>query len=579
MRACTQATTISNLFELPYSHSSMKEKIIKFLSQQTKFSAERIEQTLEVPKDPSLGDYAFPCFILAKEKKKAPQAIAQELASTKKLPQGILKLQAVGPYLNIFVDTLATAHKTLQTILTQKDNYGNGKRAKGETILIECSSPNIAKPFGIGHLRSTIIGASLARIAQAQGAKVKTLNYLGDWGTQFGKLIVGYKRWGDAKQLKTNPIAHLLDLYVKVSADPTLEDASREAFAKLEQGDPEYLKLWKQFKELSVVEFKEIYALLGVDFDIYSGESLYNTQKEDVLQELKKKKLLKKDQGAEMVDLENYGLGVALIQKSDGTTLYATRDIAAAQDRQKKYKFTQMWYEVGAEQKLHFRQLFKLLELLGNTWAAGLTHIDHGLYLDQDGKKFATRKGKTVFMKDILEETQELATHEVMKREKVNKKEVATRAQAIARAAIIYGDLKNNRTHDMVFDLDRFLAFEGDTGPYLLYAYARARSVLIKAQYKPGKASIPTALAPSEKALITKLAQFPEVCQQAYEQRTPHVIAGYAFQLAQTFNEFYHAEQIIGSKEQTQRCALTQAYTQTLKNALLLLGIEPLEAM
>ena len=557
----------------------MKDVVIQFLVKQTKLSAERLDQVLEVPKDPTLGDYAFPCFPLAKEQKKAPHIIAQELAQTKKLPPGILKLHAVGPYLNIFIDSLATAHETLATILKQKETYGQGKAAQKETILIECSSPNIAKPFGIGHLRSTIIGSSLARIAAGQGAKVKTLNYLGDWGTQFGKLIIGYERWGDTKKLKADPITHLLDLYVKVSADPTLEDAARAAFAKLEQGDKKYLILWKQFKELSLVEFTEIYAQLGVTFDVYSGESLYNTQKDAVLTELKTKKLLKKDQGAEIVDLEPYGLGVALIQKSDGTTLYATRDIAAAQDRQKKYKFTQMWYEVGAEQKLHFRQLFKLLELLGNKWATGLTHIDHGLYLGEDGKKFATRKGKTVFMKDILKEAQDLATHEVMKREKLSKKEVATRAQAIARAAIIYGDLKNNRTHDMVFDLDRFLAFEGDTGPYLLYAYARARSVLAKAKYKPGKALKLTALTSSEKALITKLAQFPEACQQAYEQRTPHVIAGYAFQLAQAFNEFYHAEQIIGSTEQAQRCTLTQAYTQTLKNALLLLGIEPLEAM
>ncbi|MSS75279.1 arginine--tRNA ligase [Candidatus Pacearchaeota archaeon] len=557
----------------------MKDVVIQFLVKQTKLSAERLDQVLEVPKDPTLGAYAFPCFSLAKEQKKAPHVIAQELAQTKKLPPGILKLQAVGPYLNIFIDMLTTAHETLATILKQKEKYGQGKAAQKETILIECSSPNIAKPFGIGHLRSTIIGSSLARIASGQGAKVKTLNYLGDWGTQFGKLIVGYERWGDTKKLKADPITHLLDLYVKVSADPTLEDAARAAFAKLEQGDKKYLAFWKQFKELSLVEFTEIYAQLGVTFDVYSGESLYNTQKDAVLTELKTKKLLKKDQGAEIVDLELYGLGVALIQKSDGTTLYATRDIAAAQDRQKKYKFTQMWYEVGAEQKLHFRQLFKLLELLGNTWAQGLTHIDHGLYLGEDGKKFATRKGKTVFMKDIVEEAQELATHEVMKREKLSKKEVATRAQAIARAAIIYGDLKNNRTHDMVFDLDRFLAFEGDTGPYLLYAYARARSVLTKAQYKPGKSLKLTKLTASEKALITKLAQFPEACQQAYDQRTPHVIAGYAFQLAQAFNEFYHAEQIIGSTAQASRCTLVQAYTQTLKNALLLLGIEPLEAM
>lgn len=556
----------------------MKDQVLSFLAKATKLSSTQLETILEVPKDAALGDYALPCFILAKEQKKAPHLIAQDLAKTK-LSKEITKLQAVGPYLNIFIDTTSTAQETLTTILKQKEKYGQGKVAQKETILIECSSPNIAKPFGIGHLRSTIIGASLARIARTQGAKVKTLNYLGDWGTQFGKLIVGYQRWGNEKKLKTDPISHLLELYVKVSQDDTLEEEARQAFAQLEQGNKKYLALWKQFKEVSLIEFNELYAQLGVAFDIYSGESFYNTQKDEILKELKVKKLLKKDQGAEIVDLESQGLGIALIQKSDGATLYATRDLAAAYDRQQKYKFTQMWYEVGAEQKLYFKQVFTILTLLGNAWAKGLAHIEHGLYLDQDGKKFATRKGKTVFMKDILEEAQELAAAEVQKREKLSNKEVQKRAQAIARAAIIYGDLKNNRTHNMVFDLDRFLSFEGDTGPYLLYAYARARSVLTKANYKQSKVPKLATLTPTEKALITKLAQFPEATLQAYEQRTPHVIAGYAFQLAQTFNEFYHAEQIIGSKEQVQRCALVEAYTQTLKNALSLLGIDPLEAM
>ena len=557
----------------------MKDVVSSFLAQTTKRPLAQIEFLLEVPKDTTRGDYALPCFTLAKTHKKAPALIAQELAQTTKLPKGIIKLQAVGPYLNIFIDTNSAAQETLATILKQKDRYGKGTRAKNEHILIECSSPNIAKPFGIGHLRSTIIGSSLANSARFQGAKVTTLNYVGDWGTQFGKLIVGYEKWGDPKKLKQDSLAHLLDLYIKVSSDETYEEAARNAFVKLEQGNKKYVQLWKQFKELSLAEFKEIYAQLGVTFDVYSGESLYNTAKEEVLKELQKKKLLKKDQGAEIVDLEKYNLGVALIQKSDGTTLYATRDIAAAKDRQKTYKFTEMWYEVGSEQKLYFRQLFKLLELLGYSWAQKLIHLDHGLYLDQDGKKFATRKGKTVFMKDILEEAQELARAEISKREKLPIKELARRATLIARAAIIYGDLKNNRTHDMVFDLDRFLSFEGDTGPYLLYAYARAQSLLEKATYKAGKAPKLTALAPSEKALITKLAHFPATCQQAYEQRAPHILASYAFQLAQAFNKFYHAEQIIGSKEQTQRCALVGAYAQVLKNALLLLGITPLASM
>jgi len=346
------------------------------------------------------------------------------------------------------------------------------------------SSPNIAKPFGIGHLRSTIIGESLSRICYFMGYKTIKVNYLGDWGTQFGKLIVGYKKYGSASKLKKDPINHLLELYVKVSNNPDLEQESRDWFRKLESGDKEALKLWKLFRKLSLEDFSRIYALLNVKFDVISGESLYNNKMDSTIKELESKNLLKESEGAKVVDLEKYGLGICLIKKSDGATLYATRDLTATLDRYKKYKFERMIYEVGSEQKLHFNQVFKVLELLGHSWEKNCIHVDHGLYLGKDGKKLATRKGTNFFMYDILDETISLAKKEIAKREKLSNSELDKRAKQIALAAIIYGDLKNYRTNDITFDIDRFLEFEGNTGPYLLYTYARARSILRKAKYK-----------------------------------------------------------------------------------------------
>lgn len=554
----------------------MKEYVEKILEQAGVPEQARVH--VEIPINPELGDYAFPCFSLAPLWKKNPVQIAQELQRKIQPTKEISAIQATGPYLNFFINHVLQTKTVLTAILKQKETYGSGKSAHGKNIVIECSSPNIAKPFGIGHLRSTIIGSSLASIARSQGAHVTTLNYLGDWGTQFGKLIVGYERFGNAKKLKQDATKHLLELYIKVNADPTLEQPARDAFKKLEEGNTKYLALWKQFKEASLKEFEEVYQQLGVSCDVLSGESFYNKKKEAVLDMLKKKKLLKTDEGAEIVDLQAYGLGVCLIQKSDGTTLYATRDIAAALDRQKKYKADELWYEVGGEQRLHFQQVFKLLALLGNSWAKNCYHIDHGLYLDQDGKKFATRKGKTVFMKDILTETIELAEKEILKRTKLTKKELQKRSRAIARAAIIYGDLKNYRGQDSIFDIDTFIRFEGDTGPYILYSYARAQSIIRKSKGKHTMI-LPKQLTKTEKKLSTLLTQFPIIVQKAYEQKAPHHIAVYAFQLAQAFNEFYHAEHVIESEQEAFRIALVQAYAQTLKNALTLLHIPVIDAM
>ncbi len=556
----------------------MKETIAKILGEATGLAPGNILALLEVPKNASHGDYSLPCFMLSKIYRKNPKDIALELAKKVKLTREIAKVYTLGPYLNFTLNKDLLTQQVVKQILKEKEKYGSSKSGKGKTAVIEFSSPNIAKPFGIGHLRSTIIGNSLAQLASFQGYKVRKINYLGDWGTQFGKLLLGYKKWGDKKKLKENPVKHLLNLYVKVSADKSLEEGARLEFQKLEKGDASALNLWKKFRKLSLDAFKQIYQQLGISFDVWSGESEYQKKElSKVMNLLKEKDLLKESEGALVVDLQSSGLGVCLIEKTDGTTLYATRDIAAAIDRYKKYSFDIMFYEVGAEQKLHFKQVFKILGTLGFAWASNCKHIEHGLYLDSDGKKFATRKGKTVFMEDILSETKELARKEILKREKLAEKELEKRASVIARAAIVFGDLKNYRVHDVVFDLDRFVLFEGDTGPYLLYTYARAQSILRKA--KKSKADNQGSLSQVEQELITLLSQFPEIAEKAYKECAPNYIAHYAFNLAQSFNTFYHSEQVIGGKNEAFKLQLVKATSQVLKNALSLLGIPVLERM
>ena len=536
-----------------------------------------IAELIEIPKERSRGDYAFPCFVLAKAMKKNPNEIAREIAGKIK-SKDFEKVEAVGPYVNFFLDSKKNTSEILDKIAKEKNKYGSQNIGNGKKIIVEMSSPNIAKPFGIGHLRSTIIGNSISRIAEFCGYKTVKINYLGDWGTQFGKMIVGYKRFGKAQELKKDPINYMLNLYIQGNKEE-FEQEARDWFKKLEDGNKEATRLWKSFKEISLKNFKEIYKFLGIEFDVISGESLYNKKMQNVFDELMKKNLLVRSEGALIVDLEKEKLGVALIKKTDGATLYATRDLAAAIDRYEKYKFHKMIYEVGQEQKLHFKQFFKILELMGYEWAKDCIHVDHGLYLGQDGKKFATRKGKTVLMEEVLDETVSLAKEEIKKRSStISLKELDERARKIAISAIFYGDLKNYRSHDIVFDIDRFLSFEGDTGPYLVYSYARANSILNKAKLKAGKLQVMN-VNDHEKKLVTELSKFPEVVKNSYEQLAPNLVANYSYQLAQTFNEFYHACLVIGSEEETFRIALVKAFVQVLGNALHLLGIEPLKEM
>lgn len=530
---------------------------------------EDVSDILEIPADSSKGDIALPCFFLSKKLKKSPVVIAEELADKIKLSGIFSKVENVGPYLNFFLDKNLYSQRLIEEIFSLKGNYGRNAIGKSKNVVVEYSSPNIAKSFGIGHLRSTLIGNAIANIHEFNDYKVIRINYLGDWGTPFGKILFGYEKFGNKKLLKKDPVKHLFDLYVKMNKEDTYDNESKEYFKRLESGDKELVKQWKLFRELSIKEFKEIYSLLGVKFDVYSGEADYNSKLESVIKELTKKKLLVEDDGANVVKLDE--LGVALIQKSDGSSLYMTRDIATAIDRYKKYKFDKMIYEVGSEQKLHFRQLFKVLDLMGNKWGRDCVHIAHGMYLGEDGKKFSTRKGKTVLMKDVLNETIKLAERSIKGR-----KVSPNAAKEIAKAAIIYGDLKNQPGRDAIFNIDKFLEFSGDTGPYLLYTYARANSIVDNLKIRKFSDVI---LEKNEFELIKKMGEFPSIVKNSMENINPSLVSHYSYELCQTFNEFYHSCKVIDSSNEAFRINLVKSFMIVLKNSLSLLGINVVKRM
>ena len=559
--------------------------IIKKALKQIKvdLTKEEIEKLIEVPPKLDMGDYAFPCFFMAEELKMSPHEIALELREKiGNIPVTDLDdVQVVGPYLNFFINRKNLARKVIWETITKKTKYGSCKIGERKKITIDFSHPNIAKPFGIGHLRSTIIGNSIANIVDFLGYNSVRLNYLGDWGSQFGKVLYGFEKYGSEAKLMKNPIKHLLDIYVKVSKSKRNEEPSREAFKKLEQRDKKSLLLWKLFRNLSLKEFEKIYKIFNIKFDSYSGEAAVAKYVPRIIKELKDKELLKKSQGAMIVDLKQYGLDIIIIQKSDGTTTYAARDLASAIKRYEKYNFEKMIYQVGQEQKLYFQQIFKILELMGYDWAQNCIHSEHGLYLGKDGKKFSTRKGKTVFMDEILKKTKTLTAREIKKRfPKIKKKDLDERALKVAIAAIFYGDLKNNKKNNIIFDLKTFTSFDGNTGPYILYTYARAGSILKKAEIKKitSKFNIPN-LEEKELELIKKLSQFSEAVIDSFTHLNPSIISNYCYQICQKFNEFYQSCPVIKSDNSMFRLSLVESFRQILRNALHLLGIDVLEEM
>jgi len=553
------------------------EKVLK--KKKIKISRQEIESKVEIPPNVGMGDYAFPCFFLSEQLKDSPHQIALELRSQigTENPTDFDDIQTKGPYINFFLDRKNLARKVVWEAITNKKNYGKSKIGKSKKIVFEYSSPNIAKPLGIGQLRTTIIGNSLANIAEFLGYKTIRINYLGDWGTQFGRILFGFDKFGNHEMLLKDPLNHLMKVYVKASKK-IYDEKAKEWFRKLEEKDKTAKMLWKIFKDKSIEELEKIYSELGIKFDLYSSESEAAKYSKEILGILEKKQLTKKSKGALIVDLKKYNLDVLILVKSDGATTYALRDLAEAINRYKKYKFTSMVYEVGQEQSLYFKQVFKILELIGNKWAKDCTHVDHGLYLDKNRKKFSTRKGKTIFVRDIFEQTKKLAEKEIKKKfSRISQEELDKRASKVAVAAIFYGDLKNSRKNNIIFDPSRFVSFEGDTGPYILYSYARATSIVKKSK-EPGKFKI-NELEKIELELVQKILQFSDAVVKSFASMSPSMIANYSYELAKSFNEFYHSCPVIGSENESFRLALVEAFRIVLRNALHLLGIETLEEM
>lgn len=534
---------------------------------------------IEKPKFEEQGDLAFPCFTLAKELRKAPNIIAQELAE--KIDHPILeKVVADGPYVNAFLNKRMVSKHALTSILKDGSAYGSINYAEKKNITIDFSSPNIAKPFSMGHLRSTVIGNSLANIVEKCGYQAIRINHLGDWGTQFGKLIMAYKLWGNEARVKEEPIQELLKLYVQFHAeaenDSRLEDDARAWFKKLEDGNEEALSLWTWFRDESLQEFGKIYNLLGVHFDSYHGEAFYNDKMERIVSRLEESDLLQVSDGAEVVDLAEHDLAPCLIKKSDGATLYATRDLTAAIYRQETYEFERSYYVVGHEQSLHFEQIFLVLQKLGYDWAKQLTHIPFGFIL-KDGKKMSTRKGKVVLLEEVIQEAIRLA-EQIIAEKNPSLQNKADIAEVVGVGAIIFHDLKNDRQNNIEFSLEDMLKFEGATGPYVQYTHARACSILRKAEYED---TATKGLNDSYSWSVVKLLmEFPAAIERSFNYQAPSQIAKYLIDLSQEFNKYYGNIKILSEDEELEsRLGLVKATTIVLKEGLRLLGVKAPDEM
>lgn len=559
-----------------------KQQVVQALAQALPdVDAHDIETKIERPKDSQNGDFAFPTFFLAKTQHKAPQMIAADLIEA--IDQnGFEKVVVAGPYINFFLDKGQIAAEILQAILADPENYGNSDLGNAGNVPIDMSSPNIAKPMSMGHLRSTVIGNSLAKILTKVNYNPIKINHLGDWGTQFGKLMAAYKMWGSEEEVKADPINTLQKYYVRFHQEdkenPELDDDARAWFKKLEDGDEEATHLWKWFRSESLKLFMKIYDLLGIDFDSYNGEAFYNDKMDEVVQMLEDKGLLQESKGAEIVDLEKYNLNPALIKKTDGATLYITRDLAAAIYRKRTYDFVQSLYVVGNEQQNHFKQLKAVLKELGFDWADDIHHIPFGL-ITQGGRKLSTREGRVILLENVLNDAISLARKQIAEKnpDLKNAEEVA---QQVGVGAVVFHDLKNERLNNFDFDLEEVVRFEGETGPYVQYAHARSQSILRKAG-NPDLTTANLALGdPAAWEIIKSLGQFGEIIQRAAREYEPSVIAKYALQLAKEFNQYYaHTKILVEDDEKMARLALVEAVSDVLKSALELLGVQAPDEM
>ena len=542
---------------------------------------ETIYSLLEKPKSSEMGDIAFPAFSLAKVERKAPQAIAKDIVE-KLDTTGFEKVVATGPYVNFFLDKDAISHQVLTDVIAEKDQYGQLNIGQGRNVTIDMSSPNIAKPFSVGHLRSTVIGDALANIHGKLGFNPIRINHLGDWGKQFGMLIVAYKLWGDKTAVEADPISELLKLYVRINAEaeekPELDEEARQWFKKLEDGDQEALELWQWFRDESLVEFNRIYEKLDVHFDSFNGEAFYNDKMDEGIQILEEKGLLQESKGALIVDLERYNLPPALIRKTDGATLYITRDIATAMYRKRTYDFVKSIYVVGQEQINHFKQLKAVLKEMGFDWSDDMTHITFGL-VTKDKKKLSTRKGNIILLEPTLDEAilRALSQIEAKNPNLENKEEVA---HAVGVGAVKFFDLKTDRDNGYDFDLEAMVSFEGETGPYVQYAYARIQSILRKANFVPSTENNYKLADAESWEIIKHIQNFSTVVERAGDKFDPSLIAKYAINLAQAFNKYYaHTRILDESPERDSRLALAYTTGVVLKEALRLLGVKAPEKM
>lgn len=552
---------------------------------------DEIKSMIEIPQDQSMGDYAFPCFRLAKTMRKAPNLIAAELAEKLQGEKIFSEVSPVNAYVNMFVSREEMMKSTISEVLEEKENFGRSDIGGNKKVIVEFSSPNIAKPFHIGHIRSTVIGNSLSKIYDALGYDVFKINHLGDYGTQFGKMICAYRRWGNREDVINSPIKTLLGYYTKfhveVEEHPELEDEARAIFTKLEQGSKEEVELWQWFREESLKEFQRVYDMLGIEFDSYNGESFYSDKMPRFEKELSDKGLLQESNGAQVVDLEEYKLGTALIKKSDGSSLYITRDIAAAVYRKENYDFYKNIYVVATQQNLHFQQLFKIIELMGYDWANQCVHVPFGMVRLEEGT-MSTRHGRVVFLEDVLNGAIE-KTREIIEEKNPNIENLEEITSQVGIGAVVFNELSNNRIKDYTFKWDQILNFDGETGPYVQYTHARCASLLRKAgEDIVAKAQDPknvdfALLSKSDSAYeLTKLIYaFPGVVEQAGEKYEPSIITRHIIDIAQCFNKFYHDEHIIvdDEVEKTSKIALVIATKRVIATGIGLLGMKAPERM
>jgi arginyl-tRNA synthetase len=562
-----------------------KNEIAKLLSAKIEqLDHEEVLDMIEIPPKSEMGDFAFPCFKLAKVFRKAPNLIAQDIVEAIGKTELFEKLEVVGAYINFTVNKEVFAKSVIEEINKKGDKFGSSNIGEGKNVIVEFSSPNIAKPFHIGHIRTTVIGSSINNIYKFLGYNTIAINHLGDYGTQFGKLIVAFRSWGDREVVESNPIPELLKLYIKfheeAEKDPKLDDEARMWFKKLEDGDEEATELWQWIRDVSLKEFNRVYDMLGIKFDSFAGESFYSDKMPRVLELMREKGILKKSQGAEIVDLEPYGMPPALITKKDGSTLYITRDIAAAIYRKEHYDFYKNIYVVGSQQNLHFKQWIKIIDLMGFDWAYDCVHVPFGMVSLEEGT-MSTRKGRVVFLEDVLNKAVE-KTKEIISEKSPDLEDKDKVAKEVGIGAVVFQELSNNRIKDYVFSWDRTLDFQGESGPYVQYTHARASSLLRKTKLNYNEDVDYKLLKEKEEMdLIRILNRFPETVIDAARKNEPSIITRYTIDLAQAFNKFYHDYPILVDDEKLQksRLALVAAVKQTIKNGLALIGVAAPERM